>query len=181
MLHLPRLHPFSLGRMLLGASSGYVIEDPCDGLFQICDAYVTLFLVFKLTIFQFSSSPWQAIFFLSLAGSWQGLWQDYFSALVAGHPTTRRMPPHYQREIQRIIGARAQDRIRKVFPTSPPQRRLTQTHVLTDGAAGKRWVARGLPHVASGQRRRRRQTAAAILNCSSSICTSNMLYTSYVI
>ena len=144
---------------------------------------VTLFLVFDkfLNYFLALPSPWHTILFLSLVGSWEGLWQDYFSALVAGHPTTRRMPPHCQREIQRIIGARAQDRIRKVFPTSPPQRRLTQTHVLTDGAAGKRWVARGLPQVASGQRRRRRQTAAAILNCSSSICTSNMLYTSYVI
>ena len=38
VLCLPRLHSGPLHRRLLGASSEDVIEDPCDGLFQICDA-----------------------------------------------------------------------------------------------------------------------------------------------
>ena len=40
-------------RRLLQDSSKDVIEDLCAGLFQICDAYVTHFLVFDEFLFYF--------------------------------------------------------------------------------------------------------------------------------
>ena len=46
MLCLPRLHPSIRRRRQLEASSEDVMEDPCDRLFQICDANVAIFLVF---------------------------------------------------------------------------------------------------------------------------------------
>ena len=59
MLCLPKLHPSLLCKTLIGALSEDVIEVPCNGCFQICNAYLTLFLIFDNFF----------IFFLSLAGN----------------------------------------------------------------------------------------------------------------
>ena len=59
MLCLPKLHPSLLCKTLIGALSEDVIDVPCDARFQICNAYVTFFLVFDNFF----------IFFLFLAGN----------------------------------------------------------------------------------------------------------------
>ena len=123
--------------------------DPRAGFFQICESFITRFLVFDDFLF----------YFLFLARGSQD-WPPGFLVRDDGRQK-HGAKKDFQREIQRKHGLRAQAGMRQISSCLVS----LCADLLSDG--WRRWVVRGLQHFGSSLRRRQRQAAAVILSCHS--------------